>query len=903
MTATSSLADRLLVAAGDGAATLVTPNNRLARRLAAVHADGQRARGAQCWETPRIVPWSAWCGEFWRTARIAGLPGAGARLLEPAHGAQLWRRIVAAGTTLQDPDGAAALAADAWRRMHAWGGGGESWRGWAAAGLGDDVAAFVAWCERYTAALRGIDAIDDALLPDRLAALVARAAGMPGPLVLAGYAEFTPQQQRLLAALRRAGVDVAAVDPLAADAGDVHVVACVDPRDEVVAALEWARRQVDADPTCRVGVAIADLAARRGEIVELADDLVCPRLGWPDELAAPRPYNLSLGVALAEVPLVAAALDLTALAQGSLPAPRVAALLRSRYLPGDGGAWARRAGVESAWLELGLRDAGLDDCLRGLAANDPPLAGRWRAARSARAVPGRVSPVHWAAYWGDWLAALGWPGDQPLASSEYQALQAWNELLQAFAALEPQEPVLPKRDAWTTLAAMAAAAIFQPEASAQAPIEILGLLEAAGQPFDALWVTGLGADGWPPVARPNPLLPLRWQREHDLPHASAARELAYARQLTADFARAAPTVVLSFAARVDDHANAPSVLIAGWPEQSRAATSPRPVAAAFAARPALEIVADADGPALPAPGAFRGGAGLVEQQSDCPFRAFGVQRLRARPWPRASCGLSAAERGNLVHAALAAFWQRVVTRDDLAALDDEALADALTEAVDAAFAGHAVDAARWGRLIGLVAPAERMRLAATLEGWIRDGELDREAFTVVAIERAIPLALGELRLSLRIDRVDRLPGGALAIIDYKTGRSAAPLRWFDGRPQAPQLPLYLLALRAAEPAVPVSALAYAGVRAGAARWSGVVADELAWPGLGAVDTLTRGRVADWAAATDHWHAALAALAGEFATGHAAVLPRSSAVCRNCGLQPLCRIGATTGDDVEVTADE
>lgn len=903
MSPAAPLADRLRHAVGDGSATIVTPNNRLARRLAAAYAAAQRARGLRCWETPRIVPWSAWSGECWRVARVAGLAGAEASLLGPAQGAQLWRRIVAAGTAgvpLQDPDGAAALAGEAWRRMHAWGGGAESWRGWQAAGSGDDVAAFAGWCERYTGALRRLDAIDDALLPDRLASLSGGAALLPGPLVLAGYAEQTPQQQRLLAALRGAGTAVAAFDPLAADAGDVRVVACADPRDEIVAALEWARRQVDADPTRRVGVAIADLAARRGEVVELADDVLCPRLAWPDELAAPRPYNLSLGVALAEVPLVAAALDLAALTLGPLPAARVAALLRSRYLPGDRGAWVGRAGVEAAWLDLGLRQAGLDDCLRDLAPVDASLAARWRAARSAQTPPGRASPARWAGFWRDWLVALGWPGDPSLASGEHQALQAWNELLQSFAALEPVEPLLARRDAWAALAAMAAAAVFQPEAAA-APIEILGLLEAAGQPFDALWVTGMGAAGWPPAARPSPLLPLRWQRDHDLPHASAARELAYARRLTADLARAAPTVVLSFATRVDDHPNAPSVLVAGWPRQSRAAPVPRPVAVAFATRPAPEIVADKDGPALATPGAFRGGAGLVEQQSDCPFRAFAIQRLRARPWPRASYGLSAAERGNLVHAVLAAFWQRVGTRDALAALDDPGLAAAVAQAVDTAFGSGAVASPRWSRLAGLVEPAERARLAAALAGWLRDGELAREPFTVVAVERAMPLALGELQLALRIDRIDRLPGGTLAIIDYKTGRSVAPLRWFDPRPQGPQLPLYLLAHRAAVPAEAVAALAYAGVRAGNARWSGVAANAAAWPDLGSVEALTQGRIADWAAATDHWRAALAALAGEFVAGHAAVLPRSGA-CRTCGLQALCRVDAVAGADETDAAD-
>ena len=46
--------------------------------------------------------------------------------------------------------------------------------------------------------------------------------------------------------------------------------------------------------------------------------------------------------------------------------------------------------------------------------------------------------------------------------------------------------------------------------------------------------------------RPNPLLPLPWQRERNVPRSTAARELAYATALTAQFARAAPEVVFSY---------------------------------------------------------------------------------------------------------------------------------------------------------------------------------------------------------------------------------------------------------------------------------------------------------------------------------------------------------------------
>ena len=69
--------------------------------------------------------------------------------------------------------------------------------------------------------------------------------------------------------------------------------------------------------------------------------------------------------------------------------------------------------------------------------------------------------------------------------------------------------------------------MFQPEGT-DAPIQLLGVLEGAGLDFDALWVAGLSADRWPPAPAPNPLLPLHWQRERNVPRSSAENELAHA---------------------------------------------------------------------------------------------------------------------------------------------------------------------------------------------------------------------------------------------------------------------------------------------------------------------------------------------------------------------------------------
>ncbi len=48
---------------------------------------------------------------------------------------------------------------------------------------------------------------------------------------------------------------------------------------------------------------------------------------------------------------------------------------------------------------------------------------------------------------------------------------------------------------------------------------------------------------------------------------------------------------------------------------------------------------------------------------------------------------------------------------------------------------------------------------------------------------------------MRIDRIDEMPDGSLAVIDYKTSASVpSPSSWLGDRPSDPQLPLYALAV-------------------------------------------------------------------------------------------------------------
>ncbi len=115
------------------------------------------------------------------------------RLLAPVEAAYVWDRLVSAGTSLLDPSGAAALAADAWALVHAWGAGGESWRAWRGtpgAPADSDPAVFAAWAEQYLRELERLRALDTAMVPDVLARVAAAVPQWRGQdIVLAGFIE------------------------------------------------------------------------------------------------------------------------------------------------------------------------------------------------------------------------------------------------------------------------------------------------------------------------------------------------------------------------------------------------------------------------------------------------------------------------------------------------------------------------------------------------------------------------------------------------------------------------------------------------------------------------------------------------------------------------------------------
>jgi probable DNA repair protein len=840
----------------------------------------------------RALPWPAFVAELERDAVAEGTLEPRVRWSELAA-AEAWRAAIEGeGVATLDPGALARSAEEAWALVHAYGSGAESWRAWT--GSEGEPAAFARWADRYVAALERHGGSDAATAPDRIAKAGAAPASWRGRIVaLAGFLDLDPQQKRAVSALERAGMLVERVPTLEVAPAMPQRAEFVTPRVELAAALAWARGTVESRAGARVGIVVPDFAQRLASVrLAAIDALGLPREGGEGSPA----WNLSLGASIDTVPIVGAALDLIALAWTAIPAGRAAALLRSAHLPGAAGDDRRkRAALEREWLEGGVDPVRVGDVIEALRAHGDALATRIAAMGAHARRVRRASRRGWVDAWREALAIAGWPGDRTLGSAEHQATGAFDEHLAGFAALDALggrgRGEIASDEAIGALAEILASSPFQPE-SPDAPIQVLGLYEAVGIPFDALWITGMSDEALPRAPRPHPLLPISWQRERGVPRSDAACELAHARDVASWLVRAAPDVIVSHATLVDDRpASRSTVFPAVAPTMMPVPVTP--ARAMFEARPVGERLVDDVAPAYGAGERMKAGSGLVAAQSDCPFQALASKRWRADPWPAAVTSLTPMERGTLVHEALKAFWG--ATRDHATlvalALDPAGYGKALRESAAAAIA--TLDAARWKRVPEAVRAIEEDRLARVIGEWLAI-EASRRPFSVLGTEHEAALALAPLTLALRFDRVDRLDDGGVAILDYKTGGIPGIAKWQADRPEGVQMALYSLAWRAANPAEPVRAAVMAQVKRGDAKATGLYADEAArfCPKPERDDHA----VVDWPVLEERWVALMRGLVASFARGEAAVSPRDDGVCRACARHALCRIGTAASDD-------
>jgi len=415
-------------------------------------------------------------------------------------------------------------------------------------------------------------------------------------------------------------------------------------------------------------------------------------------------------------------------------------------------------------------------------------------------------------------------------------------------------------DALACLKRLCADTLFQPE-SADAPIQVLGVLESAGLRFDCLWVSGLTDEAWPLAARPNPFLPIALQKKAGIPEASAEGSLELDRRLTEEWLHAAHEVVLSWPSKDQDRELAPSPLILGVAEGAvEVPAYPSYRDLLFQSRK-LETTEDFHGPRVSKP-AVRGGTKVLADQAACPFRAFARWRLGAEALEEPEPGLDPRDRGKLLHALMREIWSQLKDSSSLA----KDVGPAISRAADIAIKELGIE--------GRFAELERVRLAKIAREWLTL-EAKRKPFRVAALEERRAMSVAGLELSGRIDRMDRV-GDEHVLIDYKGGNVSTRL-WEGPRPEDPQLTVYAVTGHES-----LAAVTFARLKIGEMKFLGYAKEK---------DVLPEVRPArSWPDLLAEWRREAESLARGFAEGDARVDPKNGLdTCRLCDLQTLCRV--------------
>ena len=871
----------------DGGYTVLTPNLRLARRVRQAWDQLQVAKGRQSWPTLPVQSLDNWLLGQWQQRVESGLLPP-RKVLSAVQANELWLQVIDSSDGAVDtlnllrPAAAAALAQQARDTLLRWqldphvGSNRQYFE------LDADCGTFYQWLQAFEERLASAELATPA---DCLTMLHGLGSSDPrSDLLLLEVDDLPPLVKATLALhckdLQSQQCVGTPVPPKA--------MAFPDRRAELAAMASWAAERYRAGTELTVALVLPDMEQDRISMEHLLRrEFDCLGSNYTS-----LPVNFSTAISLEQAPVVRDALRLLELATSHIALDSIVGLLQSRFLGLQDTGSAAVSRLVTTLFDIGQTTIETSELRYQVterhSAGLEPLAELLMALTRHRDLRARLMPSQWLAPLQDVLALAGWPGTQGLDSLEYQQVEQWHALLEGFADFDVVCGPLALNQALTLLRRLSADRISQPQ-TADSNIQVLGTLEAAGQQFDYLWLCGLQASSWPAAARPNPLIPLNLQRSYDMPHSSAEREWRFADRLIASFRRTSGQFFASYATQLDGVPELPSALLSSFD----AIDSPPLVAVIDAHWTALHgqrdlvRIEDSRAPALDDNEleTLAGGSGLLENQSQCPFRAFARHRLLVEPLAEPLASLSAAERGSMLHEALFVLWGDLGDSAGLAVLDDSA-EQALC--LHSAAEGLMKLSAGRRRQVGQAClNLEKTRLTSLLREWLQVERQREEGFTVAAREEKMSVTLGRLTLRLQVDRVDTLAGGGNAIIDYKSSVSRVG-DWLGRRPPKPQLLLYGLAV--AEQPV---ALSFAQVRARESKFVGLGDNGFA-PGVTTdVVRAVKGKLMadDWQSLNGVWRAQLEKLAEDFLAGEAAVDPLASNSCTWCGLQSLCRVGA------------
>ena len=867
----------------------LTVNARLARWLLLEHDEQKRKAGENAWQTPPILPLSSWLRNVW----LASWPEK--YLLSELQCEKIWEEIInqdSARLDLLHLQGVASQTSKAFSLLHEY----RLPRDKKLYEQTDESKAFLRWIRKFESRLSS--ALAPCMLMDAVRnSMQEGEIHIPHSLRIRGFEEQSPQLKYFLNFLREKGTRVDFLSPVPSP--EILAQRMEKLNDKNVNVEEYENRQGEAEacacwvrsifqPGKRIGIVVPELEKYRTLLKrELAAELVPETIFSLDE--EDLPFNISLAPPLSQEPMIKLALNLLSVKTSNVPVSTFLSIIQSPFF-----GFAFPPTREISDLERNLRKKRVLsiplDRFHSICGSVPQVDQLVESLKSWTLNNSKLMPEKWAKELSDFLKTTGWPGKvapgtdkQSVLSKRHQGFEAWKDCLNQLCSLNQILGPINRLEVLNHLTHITRSKPFQSK-TPEHSIQVIGLLESSGMQFDYLWVMGCHHEALPAHPEPNPFIPYEIRNKYSIPRSNPQRELKFTEQSLTRLLMAAPDVHFSYPLHEGDMDLEMSPLLKRFPQDKKAPYLSNRIKDQVRAmnqlekftEPAFLQVTDSEKNQYGTQGISSGYA-LLKDQVDCPFRAFARHRLNSQRTPVAEIDFDNLDRGNLIHKALELFWDKTRNRKNLSNLSHGILEKRIEECVQEALklcSQRTTGQTQFNKL-------EIERNVRLIHDWLLNIERERPDFQVLHNEEDVSINLCGIKLSLRIDRIDEIPGKGLLLIDYKTGREAKPAEWFAEKIRAPQLPLYATAQ-------PPVGLAYGHLTLGKPEFKGTA--DLPLGKLKNYDFAKDTGCSTWKELLSYWKNNLNRVADEFLQGNNQVLPvNKGEPCLHCEFNSLCRI--------------
>jgi probable DNA repair protein len=867
----------------------LTVNARLARWLLLEHDEQKRKAGESAWQIPPILPLSSWLRNVW----LASWPEK--YLLSELQCEKIWEEIInqdSARLDLLHLQGVASQTSKAFSLLHEY----RLPRDKKLYEQTDESKAFLRWIRKFESRLSSalapcmlMDAVRNSMQEGEIL--------IPHSLRIRGFEEQSPQLKYFLNFLREKGTRVDFLSPVPSP--EILAQRMEKLNDKNVNVEEYENRQGEAEacacwvrsifqPGKRIGIVVPELEKYRTLLKrELAAELVPETIFSLDE--EDLPFNISLAPPLSQEPMIKLALNLLSVKTSNVPVSTFLSIIQSPFF-----GFAFPPTREISDLERNLRKKRVLsiplDRFHSICGSVPQVDQLVESLKSWTLNNSKLMPEKWAKELSDFLKTTGWPGKvapgtdkQSVLSKRHQGFEAWKDCLNQLCSLNQILGPINRLEVLNHLTHITRSKPFQSK-TPEHSIQVIGLLESSGMQFDYLWVMGCHHEALPAHPEPNPFIPYEIRNKYSIPRSNPQRELKFTEQSLTRLLMAAPDVHFSYPLHEGDMDLEMSPLLKRFPQDKKTPYLSNRIKDQVRAmnqlekftEPAFLQVTDSEKNQYGTQGISSGYA-LLKDQVDCPFRAFARHRLNSQRTPVAEIDFDNLDRGNLIHKALELFWDKTRNRKNLSNLSHGILEKRIEECVQEALklcSQRTTGQTQFNKL-------EIERNVRLIHDWLLNIERERPDFQVLHNEEDVSINLCGIKLSLRIDRIDEIPGKGLLLIDYKTGREAKPAEWFAEKIRAPQLPLYATAQ-------PPVGLAYGHLTLGKPEFKGTA--DLPLGKLKNYDFAKDTGCSTWKELLSYWKNNLNRVADEFLQGNNQVLPvNKGEPCLHCEFNSLCRI--------------